>query len=102
MPWKPKTLGSGRNQNRVEYDRKRDRDFTYRRWYKTARWQKSRELFLRQHPLCVECAKEGRDVPATDVDHIRPHRGNYDLFWNVTNWQPLCGWHHDRKTARGA
>lgn len=31
-------------------------------------------------------------------DRIRPHRGDPVLFWDQTNWQPLCKHHHDVKT----
>lgn len=64
-----------------------------------ARWRKARERFLRENPLCVECLRAGRLTPATEVDHRIPHRGNYDLFWDVSNWQALCKQCHSRKTA---
>ena len=64
------------------------------------RWRKARLCYLREHPLCVECQRHGRVTPATVVDHIQPHRGNRDLFWDVENWQPLCKGCHDKKTAR--
>jgi 5-methylcytosine-specific restriction enzyme A len=64
------------------------------------RWRKASKRFLAQHPLCRECERGGRVVPATVVDHITPHRGDYGLLWDVGNWQPLCKRHHDRKTAR--
>lgn len=57
------------------------------------RWQKARAAFLRAHPLCAMCAP--RVVAASVVDHIVPHRGDERLFWNETNWQPLCKTHHD-------
>lgn len=41
-----------------------------------------------------------KTTAGTVVDHIIPHRGNYDLFWNQDNWQTLCKLHHDQKTAR--
>ena len=56
------------------------------------------EGYLEAHPLCVECMKEGRYVRATDVDHIVPHRGDRLLFWDQSNWQPLCHRHHSIKT----
>jgi 5-methylcytosine-specific restriction protein A len=65
------------------------------------RWQKASKRFLREHPLCVACAAEGRDESATLVDHVKPHRGDYELFWNEKNWQSLCERHHNLKTARG-
>ncbi len=65
------------------------------------KWRKMRVAFLRQHPLCVKCEKAGRVELARVVDHIRPHRGNDALFWDVSNWQPLCRSHHSSKTAAG-
>ena len=44
--------------------------------------------------------KQGMYVRATDVDHITPHRGDRQLFWDESNWQPLCHRHHSMKTAR--
>ena len=63
------------------------------------RWQKARGTFLRRSPLCVECEKQGLCVAATIVDHIIPHKGDQDLFWDTSNWQSLCQPHHDKKTA---
>jgi 5-methylcytosine-specific restriction enzyme A len=65
------------------------------------KWQQARAAYLAQHPLCVECEKEGRLVPAVVVDHVTPHRGDYVLFWDSEhNWQSLCSLHHNQKTAR--
>lgn len=63
-------------------------------------WQRERKKFLEAHPLCVECERAGMYVKATDVDHIIPHRGDRKLFWDESNWQPLCHRHHSMKTAR--
>jgi len=52
------------------------------------------------HPLCEECKRNGRLTPAVVVDHIIPHKGNRELFWNEKNWQALCKSCHDRKTAK--
>lgn len=61
-------------------------------------WQKARKFFLKRHPWCIRCKAKGRLVPATVVDHIKPHRGDAELFWDETNWQPLCKSCHDHKT----
>ncbi len=63
-----------------------------------SRWRKARSRFLKAHPLCVKCLDQGLLVGATVVDHIVPHRGDKELFWDVSNWQPLCKPCHDRKT----
>jgi len=64
-----------------------------------AKWRKARTRFLSMNHLCVECSKEFKITVATVVDHIIPHKGDYALFWDETNWQPLCKKHHDIKTA---
>ncbi len=65
----------------------------------SAAWQRAREGFLRKHPLCKACLDKGDVTQASVVDHIKPHRGDKDLFWDRDNWQPLCKPCHDRKTA---
>lgn len=105
MPSKPITYRpSGvptKRERRQSYDRQRSNEQAWRAWYKTKRWQRNRAIFLRAHPLCVECEAEGRLAAASVVDHRIPHRGNERMFWEVSNWQALCKWHHDRKTGRG-
>lgn len=65
------------------------------------RWRVARKYYLRRYPLCLECQREGKLAPATVVDHIIPHRGDVDLFWDESNWQPLCARHHNKKTGCG-
>lgn len=64
-----------------------------------SRWRRERVRFLKRNPLCIYCEGEGRYEAATVVDHIEPHKGSYDKFWDRANWQPLCKRHHDIKTA---
>lgn len=64
------------------------------------RWRKARAIYLAAHPLCVVCEAAGQVTPATVVDHVVRHEGNYRLFWDQRNWQPLCKVHHDEKTRR--
>jgi len=66
-----------------------------------SKWRNARLRFLRENPLCVQCRKRGKLVPATVVDHKIPHRGDRQLFWDKNNWQPLCKSCHDRKTGMG-
>lgn len=74
-----------------------DREKAFERGY-NSRWQKASKRFLAKHPVCVRCERIGKLTPATVVDHIKPHRGDKVLFWNESNWQPLCKKCHDRKT----
>lgn len=78
-----------------------------------SKWTKARVYYLRSHPLCVHCKRDGRVTAAQVVDHIVPHklkdaRDSKDatriaaasaLFWDSSNWQSLCKSHHDSKTA---
>lgn len=66
----------------------------------TYQWSQARELFLKAYPLCAACEKEDVLRAATVVDHIIPHRGDEFLFWDESNWQPLCASCHSQKTAK--
>ena len=68
----------------------------------TAQWQKARKVFLSEHPLCAICQRKNPPeiTSATLVDHIKPHKGDPDLFWDESNWQSACKPCHDEKTAR--
>jgi 5-methylcytosine-specific restriction protein A len=74
-----------------------------------SKWAKARVFYLRKHPLCVYCKRDGRVVAARIVDHIIQHRlkeaidsgdetrivGARALFWDSANWQSLCKPCHD-------
>lgn len=83
----------------AEHERDKNRGSSNERGY-TSRWRVYRALYLKQNPLCVECMKEYKYVPATVVDHIIPHKGDKKLFWDKNNHQTLCKHCHDVKTAR--
>lgn len=73
----------------------------YHGWYLLPVWTDSlRPGQLLREPFCRECAGRGIRTPATVVDHIRPHRGDWALFIDQVNHQSLCKSCHDRKTAR--
>ncbi len=58
-------------------------------------WQKARLEWLHYHPACAMCG-----APATLVDHIEPHRGDKQKFWDWRNWQSLCAPCHNRAKQR--
>jgi 5-methylcytosine-specific restriction protein A len=111
MPSKPKKPCSKAGCNNLTTERHCDgcrqperHRYDKQRGSSTARgydghWRKARLGFLAKHPLCVHCTNEGGIGAATEVDHIVPHRGNKELFWNRENWQGLCKSHHSKKTA---
>jgi 5-methylcytosine-specific restriction enzyme A len=63
-------------------------------------WAKLRTRWLKQHPLCAECERNGRLTPATEVDHIIPIRKAPERRLDDTNLQSLCHPCHAAKTAR--
>lgn len=65
-----------------------------------SKWRTYREHYLRAHPLCAECDRQGRTTSATVVDHIVPHKGDKKRFWERSNHQALCPPCHRVKTAR--
>lgn len=72
--------------------------------YKTERWRKLRAVFLRRHPLCVQCQADGYVRPAEMVDHIVPVKARPELFFEWSNLRPLCKQCHNRigeKVRRG-
>lgn len=63
----------------------------WKRWYHCKRWQKMRAWQLTVEPNCRMCFQRGKlGVAAVDVDHIKPHRGGADLFFDPENLQSLC------------
>jgi len=84
--------------SRKQYDK--TRGTSTERGY-SARWVRASKMYLRSHPLCAECKRNNIIRASECVDHIKPHKGNYELFWNEDNWQALCFHHHNAKSGRG-
>lgn len=71
-----------------------------RDWLSTARWRRLRLKVLDRDDFT--CQQTGvllvGKYPAPDspvVDHIRPHRGNAEMFWDETNLQSVSKVWHD-------
>ena len=63
-------------------------------------WKRLREAQLALQPLCEFCLQTEEITAAEVVDHIRPHRGQVDLFHDPLNLQSLCKAHHDGTKQR--
>lgn len=72
------------------------------RWmYSTGKWtDELRPDQLLREPFCRECARHGKRVWATDVDHIVDHKGDWTVFCDPDNLESLCHSCHSRKTAQ--
>jgi 5-methylcytosine-specific restriction endonuclease McrA len=64
--------------------------------YKRAKWQRLRLAQLARQPLCHYCFQIGLITPATVVDHIKPHRGDFVLAFDAQNLASVCKPCHDR------
>jgi 5-methylcytosine-specific restriction protein A len=62
-------------------------------------WVKFRKFYLREHPLCVQCEKEGRITPASEIHHIKTLRDGGDKY-GESNLMPLCHSCHSKITIR--
>jgi 5-methylcytosine-specific restriction enzyme A len=63
---------------------------TIRTWYHSRWWAAIRRAHLRREINCRLCAHRGRMTPAVAVDHVEPHRGRREWFFNTFNLQSLC------------
>src|SRR5687767_9921980 len=99
MPFKPRTHNA---HPRVrETKRERDnRSSCDQSLYGTRRWKEASRAFRRLNPLCRYCEQRGIVRPAEEVDHVIPHKGNLELFWDESNWAPACKRCNGRKAGR--
>jgi 5-methylcytosine-specific restriction enzyme A len=80
----------------VSRSRMRDETVPWRRWYKTARWQRLRwSVLVRDLFTCRLCRRIEADTSQLVADHRVPHRGDEALFWDDGNLQCLCKACHD-------
>lgn len=62
--------------------------------YTHSKWRSLRARQLDTEPLCRMCTRQGRVKLATICDHVEPHRGDLEKFWNGP-FQSLCKRCHD-------
>jgi 5-methylcytosine-specific restriction enzyme A len=67
----------------------------YRKLYKLSAWKRAREAQLSKQPLCELCLERGRVVPASIVNHRKPHKGDWQRFIDPANHQSACKPCHD-------
>lgn len=78
-------------------------------FYQGKVWRKLRNYYIKMNPLCVQCAKEGKYIGGSVVDHIKPinpvnaydmQDGKYGHPTRQDNLQTLCTRHHNQKSGR--
>lgn len=79
-----------------DHDRARLQANPLRQLYGTARWQRLRwSVLVRDLFTCAKCQRVVADTSQLVADHITPHRGVIDLFWDAGNLQCLCAACHN-------
>lgn len=66
-------------------------------WYGLAIWRNHlRPVQLSKQPLCERCLRDhGRVTEATVVHHLKPHKGDWELFTDPDNLASSCKRCHD-------
>ena len=76
----------------------------WKKYYDLAGWRKhTQPAVLARDPLCKLmitplCAQHGGDASEV-ADHIKDHKGDLNLFFDMSNLQGVCKPCHDRKTG---
>lgn len=71
----------------------------------SGRWKRARQYKLQRAPLCERCRREGRVVPASDVNHRVPvvdlvRRGESHRAFELQLLESICRRHHNIETRR--
>jgi 5-methylcytosine-specific restriction protein A len=72
----------------------------WRNWYSRRDWRRKRNLQLKRFPTCqgLRCKALGLLTPASIVDHVVPHHGDFTAFMHG-ELQSLCPKCHASKWA---
>ena len=93
IPRKPKST------NHTDTDMRKLRQSAYT----STQWRKVRDTYLKNHPVCEECLKEGKvnagtlDEPLHVHHRSSPFTGgkiNYELLLDDNNLETICPYHH--------
>jgi 5-methylcytosine-specific restriction enzyme A len=86
--------------SRAVRDKRYSPDATVRGWYHSTRWQKLRQQVLERD--LYTCQQTGVLLigkhPAPNspvVDHITAHKGDEQLFWDISNLQAVSFEYHE-------
>lgn len=86
--WSKEKREHYRKQNKPTYK------YSYETSYQNRKWIKFRKKYLEDCNYCIICGDQSEVI-----DHIYPHKGDIDLFWDRGNMWPLCVKCHNTKTA---
>lgn len=104
MPTMPPTHRAGpvrtKRERDQDHDRRRRSQKPWRAWYSLPIWRNQiRPRQLTDEPYCRRCNQRGEVVMATVVNHVDPHRGDWDRFIGGP-FESLCKTCHDSEVQR--
>jgi 5-methylcytosine-specific restriction protein A len=103
-------INNRKGQSQMPYDRRAsDRQYNLvgrkrnpdSKFHASAEWRKLSILKRQKDPLCEHCLLAGKTVPAEQVDHKIPPRGDFTLQRAWTNLVSVCASYHSHKTRIG-
>ena len=71
--------------------------------YNTTKWRKTRAAYLKAHPICERCLKEGRVNAGTKESPLQVHHKRspfidgevkWELAYDDDNLETICAYHH--------
>lgn len=95
---RPSSVRTKRERD-LEHDRRRRHEKPWRAWYSLPVWKAIRARQLAEEPFCRRHARRGQMVVATTVNHVEPHRGDWDKFISGP-FESLCKTCHDSEVQR--
>lgn len=93
MPYITKRKVSVRCNKHEAQDRHNDK---WNKYYQNRQWKLLRDYYMSLHPICADCAIEGRSVPADECHHKIPfstgatHEEKMQLLLDPDNLVALC------------
>lgn len=105
----PPRLGQAKPADRKEAEaqrtRRRDQEERSRKMYNTRAWRRLRdEVYARDAYTCrktgVICVGKHPAPNSPVADHIIPHHGDPELFWDKDNIQTVSKAYHDSQKQR--
>ena len=96
-PPPPSRFGPVPFQTEADRSRFRREVNPWRKWYDTAEWKAlARACKIAAHYTCAMCGRVAGGKGEAVADHVKPHRGDRDLFFDASNLQCLCKDCHDK------
>ena len=102
---KGRSLKSKLDRSRERKDKPSTRVQSWKKWYSTKQWRELRRAVFKRDGLVCQatgalCVGKYPAHNSPVADHIRPHRGRRDLFFDIENVQTVTKAYHDSEKQK--